>query len=72
MDRSDLGPLVRGIDGWNAAQEFGVGDFSFGGDQNAREVDGKKGHRSGVVGEAPAVLMLVQFDDLPPPSPCDF
>lgn len=62
--------FVESMDGTRA--EFGVGEFSFGGDQNAREMDGKKGHRSGVVGEAPAVLMLVQFDDMAPPSPCHF
>ena len=62
--------FVESMDGTRA--EFGVGEISFGGDQNAREMDGKMGHRSGVVGEAPAVLMLVQFNDMAPPSPCHF
>ena len=60
--------FVESMDGTRA--EFGVGELSFGGDQNAREIDGKKGHRSGVVGGAPAVLMLVQFDDMAAPSAC--
>jgi len=62
--------FVESMDG--ARVEFGPGEISFGGDQNAREVNGRKGHRSGAVGDAPAVLMLVQFDDAPPPTPCAF
>lgn len=62
---------VESMDGTKA--EFGPGEPSFGGDQNCREVDGHKGHRSTTVGDAPAVLMLVQFDDAPAPSmPCAF
>jgi hypothetical protein len=60
--------FVEAMDGTRV--EFGVGEPSFGGDQNAREIDGKKGHRSGVVGDAPAVLMLVQFDDMAAPLAC--
>lgn len=53
--------------------EFGAGAISFGGDQNCRETDGKKGHKSGTIGDAPAVLMIVQFDTMPAPkSPCAF
>jgi hypothetical protein len=42
---------------------MGTGELSFGADQNCREVQGKRGHRSGTVGDIPAVLMLVQLDD---------
>jgi hypothetical protein len=44
--------------------EMGPGEISFGGDQNARpDVDGRQGHRSGTVGDAPAVLMVIQLED---------
>ena len=45
--------------------ELGAGEISFGEDQNTRESDGRKGHRSGTVGDQPAVLMVVQFADPP-------
>jgi hypothetical protein len=52
---------------------MGTGEISFGGDQNCREVEGKRGHLSGTVGDMPAVLMLVQFDEMPAPrSACEF
>jgi hypothetical protein len=38
-------------------REFGPGEFSFGGDQNCRARDGRKGHLSGTLGDEPAVLM---------------
>lgn len=53
--------------------EMGPGELSFGGDQQCRETDGRRGHRSGTVGEQPAVLMVVQFDDEhAPTAPCAF
>jgi len=52
--------------------EMGPGEISFGGDQNCREVDGRRGHRSGTIGDIPAVLMAIQFEDAAPQSPCDF
>jgi hypothetical protein len=53
--------------------EMGPGEISFGEDQNTREMDGRKGHRSGVVGAEPAVLMIVQLDTGPNiGSPCRF
>jgi hypothetical protein len=53
--------------------EFGPGELSFGGDQNCRSVDGKYGHRSGTVGDVPAVLMIVQLDATAAPIvPCKF
>lgn len=44
--------------------EMGAGEVSFGGDQGCiADAHGRKGHRSGTVGDAPAVLMIVQMDD---------
>jgi hypothetical protein len=63
--------FVESMDGTRV--EMAAGELSFGGDQNCREVEGKCGHRSGAVGNVPAVLMLIQFDDAPTPSsPCEF
>ena len=52
---------VEAMDG--ERHEFGSGEFSFGGDQDCRERDGRKGHLSGTIGDAPAVLMVIQFND---------
>lgn len=42
---------------------FDLGELSLGADLNTIPTpDGKMGHRSGAVGDEPAVLMLVQFD----------
>ena len=44
--------------------EMGPGEVSFGGDQDAKpDAEGRKGHRSGTVGEVPAVLMIVQLNE---------
>lgn len=62
---------VESMDGQRV--EMGVGDISFGADQNTKEIDGRKGHSSGTVGSEPAVLMLVQFDSPQSMlSPCGF
>lgn len=62
---------VEAMDG--TRREFGPGELSFGGDQHCREQDGRKGHRSSTVGDQPAVLVLVQFEDLATPVlPCAF
>jgi hypothetical protein len=62
---------VESMDGTRI--EFGPGEISFGGDQHCREKEGRKGHRSTTVGDQPAVLMLIQFEDVPtPPSSCVF
>ena len=58
--------FVETMDGIRA--EMGVGELSFGGDQNCRVVDGKTGHRSGTVGDAPAVLMVVQYNNALAPT----
>jgi hypothetical protein len=63
--------FVESMDGTRT--EMGPGELSFGGDQNCRELQGRRGHRSGTVGDIPAVLMVVQYDDAPAPtSPCEF
>jgi hypothetical protein len=46
--------------------EMGPGDISFGEDQNTRlDAEGRKGHLSGTVGEAPAVLLVVHMASAP-------
>lgn len=63
--------FVEAMDG--TRQEFGPGDLYFGADQGTTERDGKVGHLSGTVGDAPVTLMLVQFSDAPDgPTPCPF
>ncbi|RFC66342.1 cupin domain-containing protein [Fulvimarina endophytica] len=52
--------FVESMDGTRV--EMGPGEISFGEDQGTREEGGRKGHKSGTVGEEPAVLMVVQFD----------
>jgi hypothetical protein len=54
--------FVETTDG--ARVEMGPGEVSFGGDQHSRpDADGRTGHRSGTVGDAPAVLMVIQIED---------
>lgn len=63
--------FVEAMDGTRI--EMGPGELSFGGDQNCGTVDGKHGHRSGTVGDVPAVLMVIQLDDTAAPrTPCKF
>ena len=63
--------FVEAMDGTRV--EMGPCEISFGGDQNCRDVEGRRGHRSGTVGDMPAVLMVVQFDEtLAPRSACEF
>jgi hypothetical protein len=64
--------FVESMDGQRI--EMGPGEISFGADQNTVERDGRKGHLSGSVGEAPAVLLLVQFENAPAAMlrPCPF
>jgi hypothetical protein len=62
--------FVESMDGTRV--EMGAGELSFGGDQGCREVNGRRGHLSGTVGDVPAVLMVVQYLKLPAPSlPCE-
>jgi hypothetical protein len=63
--------FVESMDGQRVV--MGPGEISFGGDQNTREIEGKRGHLSGTEGDEPAVLMIVQFDHAPAgPTPCPF
>jgi hypothetical protein len=43
--------------------EMGPGELSFGGDQGTRMADDRRGHRSGAVGNQPAVLLLVPMHE---------
>src|SRR5208283_3217938 len=62
--------FVETMDGQRV--EMGPGEISFGEDQGTRATEGVQGHLSGTVGAEPAVLMLVQFEDGRPSSPCRF
>lgn len=63
--------FVEAMDG--ARVEMGPGELSFGGDQKCRDVEGKRGHRSGTVGDVPAVLMVIQFEGMSAPrAACEF
>ncbi len=56
--------FVETMDGTRV--EMGPGEVSFGGDQGCKaDAHGHKGHRSGTLGDEPAVLMLVQMDAAP-------
>ena len=59
---------IESMDGFRIEQ--GPGEFSFGEDQGCTEKDGKRGHRSGTVGDQPAVLMTVQLHVEPQRAPC--
>lgn len=51
---------VQAMDGTRI--EMGPGELSLGQDQRCvQDKDGRKGHRSGVIGDEPAVLMTVQL-----------
>jgi predicted outer membrane protein len=46
--------------------EMGPGEVSFGGDQNTKQdAQGRKGHRSGTVGDQPSVNLIVQLEKDP-------
>lgn len=63
--------FVESMDG--TCVQMKAGELAFGGDQNCREIEGKRGHKSGAVGEIPATLLLIQFDDATAsPAPCEF
>ncbi|MEO7129714.1 MAG: cupin domain-containing protein, partial [Rhodoferax sp.] len=60
---------VEAMDGKRV--EMGAGDLSFGEDQQCVKDDhGRKGHRSGTLGDVPAVLMVVQLHVPPVRKPC--
>ena len=59
---------VEAMDG--TRREFGPGELSFGEDQNCKaDAQGRKGHRSGTIGDQPAVLMTVQLHVPPVRAP---
>ena len=60
--------FIESMDGTRIEQ--GPGEFSFGEDQDCKKHDGKIGHRSGTLGEEPAVLMTVQLHIAPSREPC--
>ena len=60
---------VEAMDGSRIEQ--GPGEFSFGGDQGCVERDGRRGHRSGTVGDVPCRLMTVQLHRVPVKRPCE-
>ena len=64
MDRAAFRPLVGGGDGRDPRRD----------DVGAGKIGNKTGHYSTTVGDQPAVLMLVQFEEPPgtPPGPCRF
>lgn len=56
--------FVETMDGQRV--EMGTGEISFGGDQGTKaDAQDRKGHLSGTVGDEPAVLMMVQFEETP-------
>ncbi|WP_298253478.1 cupin domain-containing protein [Bradyrhizobium sp.] len=59
---------IESMDGTRIEQ--GPGAFSFGEDQGCSETNGRKGHRSGTIGNEPAVLMTVQLHIDPSREPC--
>ena len=60
---------VEAMDGTRV--EMGPGELSLGEDQGCKaDANGRKGHRSGVIGDQPAVLMTVQLHVAPVPHPC--
>ena len=61
---------IEAMDGTRVEQ--GPGEFSFGEDQGCTLTDGRKGHRSGTIGDTPAVLMTVQLHVPSVRRPCHF
>lgn len=59
---------IESMDGTRIEQ--GPGEFSLGEDQSSILTDGRKGHRSGTIGNEPARLMTVQLHVRPLKAPC--
>ncbi len=59
---------IESMDGCRIEQ--GPGEFSFGEDQDCKETNGRKGHRSGTIGQEPAVLMTIQLHVEPVRTAC--
>ncbi|HJZ56634.1 MAG TPA: hypothetical protein VKE74_16830 [Gemmataceae bacterium] len=57
--------FVETMDGTRV--EMGPGELSFGNDQNTKpDAQGRKGHRSGAVGNQPALMLIVQLPEAGP------
>jgi hypothetical protein len=61
---------IESMDGTRIEQ--GAGEFSLGEDQHCTPVGDRKGHRSGTIGDEPAVLMTIQLHVPPIGRPCHF
>jgi hypothetical protein len=62
---------VESMDGTRV--EMGPGELSLGEDQGCiADAAGRKGHRSGTIGDEPAILMTVQLHVTPVKRPCHF
>lgn len=59
---------IESMDGTRIEQ--GPGEFSLGEDQGSILTEGRKGHRSGTIGNEPARLMTVQLHVPPRKAPC--
>ena len=59
---------IEAMDGSRIEQ--GPGEFSLGEDQGCVPHEGRRGHRSGTIGDRPAVLMTVQLHVPPVRHPC--
>ncbi|GJE79108.1 cupin domain-containing protein [Methylorubrum thiocyanatum] len=55
--------FVETMDGTRV--EMGPGELMMGEDQNTKERDGKKGHLSGTIGEAPCTMIVTGLDVAP-------
>jgi hypothetical protein len=62
---------IESMDGTRIEQH--AGELSLGADQRCRrDAQGRRGHRSGTIGEQPAILMCVRLDTALPPGACAF
>jgi len=59
---------IESMDGTRIEQ--GPGEFSFGEDQGCAETNGRKGHRSGTIGNQPCCLITIQLHTDPKREPC--
>jgi hypothetical protein len=55
--------FVETMDGHRV--EMGPGELMMGEDQNTRPLDGRKGHRSGTVGDVPCTMIVTGLDVVP-------
>jgi hypothetical protein len=60
--------FIESMDGTRIEQ--GPGEFSLGEDQGCTDLGGRKGHRSGTVGDVPCALMCIRLADPPSREPC--